>query len=344
MEQTMQNERLTVNLTAMDVPEGWMIGPKSYLVDRIVPDVERVWLPQTQTGGGVVQFLRGNHVFQAPPKGRLSRLKSAPQAETFDDDKLTLDLRWNTPANWAHFLMDHLTVLAMVLREFQTDASNIRVLLPADTPSYIRKLVTFIGLNVHFSDAPVNAYGIQFEIEHWNFIRGERGTILRDPSISPLAAKLALPSTLQETTPDRIFLARRGTRAIENNDEIAALLQQKGFALVFPEDLDTEKQIRTLLNAKDIVAVHGASLAPLFYQTTTGQKLVEIFPVGHITNVYRAMAHDIGAQWCGVRGLIDKQNLSEIYKFSEPYTKHSLNNFRVDPTSLEVALQQVGLD
>jgi capsular polysaccharide biosynthesis protein len=135
-------------------------------------------------------------------------------------------------------------------------------------------------------------------------------------------------------------VARRGTRALLNQPEIEALLHPQGYTTVYPEDLSVDQEIRYFIDAEEIVAIHGAGLAPLIYRApdTPPSMLLEILPVGHITNFYRAMIADLNGRWAGARGYIEADQVAEIYRLEQPYMMHSLRNFRVDPKSVEAAL------
>ena len=122
------------------------------------------------------------------------------------------------------------------------------------------------------------------------------------------------------------------------------MLEPLGFVHIYAEDLGVAGQLRTLSQAEQIVAVHGAGLAPVAFcpPDRPPLQLVELFPVGHITNYYRAFSAAMQAPWCGVRGHIPPAALGEIYNLEGgAYTKHSLEDFTVDVASVEAALEIV---
>lgn len=331
-----------VDLPALPIGPGWLIAPRSYLVDRIVPDCERVWLPETATGGGTIRLTVGQHSFAPPAQGSLKgRLRRAARRDVpADADRPLIDLRAGYPENWAHFLNIHLALLALAAQTLDRAPTDFRLLMPAQTPGYVQKLAALVGLDCDYTDDEVSGQGVQISFDDWNIIRGARAELLTDPAISPVAAALADGRIPQARTPEKLFLSRKGTRALSNEDEIRALLEPQGFETVYMEEHSPAEQIRMLVNARQVVAVHGAALAPLFYRRPEGTALdlIELFPVGHLTNVYRAVAAAKGARWCGVRGHIASTNLREIYKLGAPYTKHSLEPFTIDPASLTLAL------
>jgi len=52
------------------------------------------------------------------------------------------------------------------------------------------------------------------------------------------------------TTPDRVFIARRGSRQLTNNDEVIDFLEQRGFVTYYFEDLTASEKWSVTRNAK----------------------------------------------------------------------------------------------
>lgn len=288
----------------------------------------------------------GAHRFAPPAPGGLKTKVLGPRTSTIapTTDRPILDLRAGHPENWAHFLNIHLALLALAARTLKVGPLGFCILLPRQTPGYVRALVDLLGLECLYTDDVVKGFGVEIGFEDWNCIRAIRSALLTDPGISPVAAALQDGTIPTADTPPRLFVSRKGTRALTNEAEIAGLLAPAGFETVYMEELSTALQLRTLINARQVVAVHGAALAPLLYRGPEAEPvaLIELFPVGHLTNVYRAVIAAQQGRWCGVRGHITPRNLSEIYKLGQPYLKHSLDTFTVDPEAVKIAQEIVG--
>lgn len=336
-----------VTLDSLTIPENWMIGPRSFLVDRIVPDLERILLPSVSTGGGPLSLDVGEHLFSPPaPGGRKNFLQRATKDPEMVLDKaiFVVDLRAYSPGNWAHFLTNHLALLAAICRTTERHWRDFTALLPAQTPGYIRKLAELVELPCIYTDQPVRARGVHAEFERITVLRGERPTLLNRPDLCPVAELMQSGKLPVEETPKRIFIGRKDARKLRNQAEVMAFLETRGFVCLYAEELGVPGQLRTLSQAEQIVAVHGAALAPIIYRAPSlpPLKLVELFPVGHVTNYYRAFSAAMQAPWCGVRAHIEPANLREIYKLDQgAYTKHSLDDFTVDVASVEAALDVV---
>ncbi|MEO9576792.1 MAG: glycosyltransferase family 61 protein [Tateyamaria sp.] len=332
------------------MPAAWLVTPRSFLVDRIMPRCEEVRLAVTKTGGGRVRISVGEQVFAPPPSGgglksRLRQLKRPPSFKI--DQRLILDLRAGNPGNWAHFLNIHLAFLALAAHTLGINPLGFCVLLPAKMPQYIRVMAQTLKMQCVYTDAQVTGFGVHIDFDDWNCIRGVRNSLLTDPTASPVAARIRDKTlTLQNDSPDRLFLSRKSTRNLTNEEEITQLLSEYGFQTLYMEDLSPEKQFSYLLNAQEVVAIHGAALAPMLYRDSTRPaiKLIELFPVGHLTNVYRAVVAAQAGMWCGVRGYMRKNHIDHIYRLEEPYRQHSLEAFAVDPDSVRFALDRIKIE
>jgi capsular polysaccharide biosynthesis protein len=145
--------------------------------------------------------------------------------------------------------------------------------------------------------------------------------------------------------PSRIFLSRRDTRVLENEAEVADWLGARGFTKLYPEDFSAADQLRLFRQAEVIVAVHGAGLAPLLYASVSDRPrhLVELLPCGHMTDVYRVMAHQTGWSWAGVRGRLKPEYVKPAYAFHAEFKQFSLDSFEVDIRALDEAFALAGL-
>ena len=334
--------------TRMVLPPGrmdpaWMITARSHLIDRFSPDCEHIRLPSRSYGGGTLDYRVGEmRTGPCRARGRRARLKAllASEAERRVDGPVLMDLRRNAPENWAHFLMLHLPVVFHLAERTDTDWAQLLLLLPERTPRHIRRVAAALGLETLATDAPVRGQGIAHDFAPVTAIRGVRaGWVARARVQAAVDAAIATaPAT---GLPARVFLSRRGTRALVNEAEIAALLAARGYATVYPEDLSVVDQIRLLREADEIVAVHGAALGPLAYRAghRPGGRIVELFPCGHVTDIWRAVAGEVGCDWIGVRGRIRPEQVRPAYDLARPFVRFSLQNFEIDPVSLERALE-----
>ncbi len=72
---------------------------------------------------------------------------------------------------------------------------------------------------------------------------------------------------------------------------------------------------------------------------TRPARLIELMPCGHMTDVYRVMATQLGIRWTGVRGRIKPDYIAPAYDLSQPFLAHSLDSFNIDLAALARAVE-----
>jgi hypothetical protein len=83
---------------------------------------------------------------------------------------------------------------------------------------------------------------------------------------------------------ERIFLARRAPRNLQNQAEVEELTREYGYSTVFMEDYSPNVQLGLAAQAKYVIALHGAAMSLLLLNDRI-ESIIEIFP----PNVYDRM-------------------------------------------------------
>lgn len=319
------------------IDPAWLITPASFLMDRIQPDCEQIWLAGTEVEGGTLDITRGPLPAPVRSRRRLPRQRSGPPALPHAN---VFDLRRNDPENWAHFLNNHLPIVFRACDTLGLNPADCLLVLPGDTPGYIQRAARMFGLPFVATDATLDGDGILYDPMPWTAIRAQRANWVQTGFVRDTLARIDA-DTATADLPRRVFLSRRKTRALTNEAEVAAWLGARGFVTVYPEDMSPEDQMRLFRRAETMVAVHGAGLAPLLYcQPGAGPShLVEILHAGHMTNVFRAIAAQVGCNWIGVRGRLKPKYIKPAYDLKTPFRKYSLDTFEADITALERAFE-----
>ncbi|MFF2446616.1 glycosyltransferase family 61 protein [Neobacillus sp. NPDC058068] len=98
--------------------------------------------------------------------------------------------------------------------------------------------------------------------------------------------KTFLPKNkLRLSTKKRIYISRKWSRRITNENEVMDVLTQYGFSKVELENLTVQEQAQLFSTAEVIVGAHGAGLANLTF-CQPGTKVLEIFAPSYITSLY----------------------------------------------------------
>lgn len=103
---------------------------------------------------------------------------------------------------------------------------------------------------------------------------------------------------------DRRIYIQRGSRAARrrllNEDEVVALLEERGFDIVDPDRLTFAEQIDVFYDAGVVVAPHGAALANLVFARRV--VVVEIFPGPEVLPGYHLLGLATGNRYRHVHG------------------------------------------
>lgn len=325
-------------------PEHTLITARSHLIDRIVAACEIIRLPEKKVGGGRVVYARKQHTATAPDTGKRGLVPFRKTSETVTlTDTVFFDFRLRNPENWAHFLNNHLPICFALMDRTGLTPAEVTLVLPGRTPGYILKAAELFGFSALPSDATIEGEAVTFTSEPWIGIRAIREEWARLPSVRDILTQQQIHGPAPADHPDKVFLSRKDTRNLENEAEAEAFLAARGYVKIYPEDLSAAEQMRLFEHASSIVAIHGAGLAPLIYLSDAAKlkQLIEIFPCGHMTDVFRVMAHQVGCNWIGVRGKIKPEHVKPAYDLDQPFLEYSLQSFEVDLASLELAFEMV---
>jgi hypothetical protein len=91
----------------------------------------------------------------------------------------------------------------------------------------------------------------------------------------------------------RIYVKRRGSRAVGNSAMVDKIMESMGFRVVHTEDLSQAHQISLFGGARVVVAAHGAALANLLF-CQTGTRVVELSPRSAFRPRYWRIAEKLG--------------------------------------------------
>lgn len=334
--------RTVREIPAARVLPGWVVTARSYLVDRILPDCEEIRMAPVAFGGGTFWY-EGGPVRFGPQTGatRLGRLRRRVRRGPVRRlDGVLVDLRWYSPANWAHFLNDHLPITFTMAEATGIPWDELRLLLPEGIPGHILKATALFGLETVVTDDRVEGHGLSFGLDPVTSIRSVRPHWVQTDAVQAALAAAGLHEPSERPLPRRALILRRDSRRILNGAEIEAALAPHGFETVYPEDFSVLDQFRLFARAEWVAAIHGAGLAPMMYRPRTAPplRLVEIMPVGHMSNNFRAMAGVLGHPWVGVRGRLRPEHVRPAYAFDRPFLRYTLQDFEVDPVSIARAV------
>lgn len=325
----------TTPLPERRVEGGTLILPRSHLMDRYRAECFEVTLPPRIAEGGSLKIVAGK--IEAHPPAR-HWIRGKPPHEQVPDGRWIVDMREHAPENFAHFLFDHLPLFFHLAEKTGLDWDTALLLVRPDPPAHLNGLAALFGLELWPTNAIVEGSGVAYDLTSWVPLRA-----LRSDWAQSEKPQTALRRALAEDTrplPKRPFLSRRGSRTLENAAEVEACLTARGFETVYAEDYPIPAQMRLWREAEEIVAIHGAGIAPMMY-CVDGHRprfLVELLPVGLMSDVFRELTHQAGARWMGVQGRFQPKYVKDLYDLETDFTKYAFDDFTIDPAAIEIAL------
>lgn len=243
------------------------------------------------------------------------------------DEEYIYDSRYETDGNIAHIL----TTVAPALLVAKKMCPRITVVLRANASTMATNAYKLLGFPVLCTNKDV--YG--------KLILATSGTDgVYEGLYSSLFGDLAFEG-LNKQTPERVFISRKGTRRLINENEVEQTLQEYGFEKFYFEDIPISEQWSLAKNAKLIVGLHGAALSSLVFNRNA-VKVVELFHPGYVVNMYRHITNAVGGTWCGVTGQLPASVIREL-DFKQKARSFALSPTRIDTTSLCMALEYLGV-
>jgi hypothetical protein len=334
-----------INIDTSHMPETMMYGHSTRLADFSTPAVEHILQPELEVPAHTVtitvttglSFTRGQHrVVPNDPVGRAKhRLRRELHARIPEIDlgnSYSLDMRFADMSNIAHLIHDLLGPFRFVERTLEAHAAGgkpIHVILPKKAPGIALRVLKLAGISAVCTDGAVRAHNIK---------------ITHECNISLLANLERQTFAWAEETPKKIFISRRGTRVLINEEEVTRFLTDKGYTRLYVEDFELNHQWALLGNATHIVGIHGAGLAALGFSACRPRtdlpryRLVELFGPGYVNNCFRFYSAILDGRWTGVRGKITPEVIRDL-DLNADIMSHQHSNFELDLESLELALQ-----
>lgn len=232
-----------------------------------------------------------------PVRNPLKRFRKQLSAEEELPDGHVYDARWETDGNIAHILA---YIAAPLLAARQT-LGKITVILRANASVMGKKAFALLGFPTHCTDKHVSG----------KLVLAPDGTSGKYEAHIPALYGEVTWEGYRPDTPDRVFISRKGDRALINEAEVEAVLREHGFSKYYFEDIPISEQWSVSRNARAIVAIHGAAVASALFNRQRA-KLLELFHPGYIVDIYRNMINVLGGSWAAVTGQMPENIITEL--------------------------------
>lgn len=352
--------RWTVPVPGYEIPESRVFAHPTKMADAWSATPEEVVAPAQRVGPTelVVEVADRNTAelgYRRPTRNPVRRMK---RWRTIDmSGRFVYDARYQIDSNMGHYLAGTAAKILAARRrlaeEFGEDVAIHVILRDRPLPMAIQ-VFEALGLPVVTTEAKVVGR-IVTVTEGEPVIRSARGVVPNSgQSLTGLLPELYgdLREELQSGGAglDKIFISRKTVRTIENEAEIAELLASRGFRKVYFEsdEMSVLEQWRTIARAREVVAIHGAGLTSMVLNPhglerpagdAGGLRVVELYGAGYFVPFNRRLAAVMNANWRGVRGRVTPEIVRDL-DFRGGGRVHQGSSFRVDPRTLEMALDE----
>ncbi|MEI7728322.1 MAG: glycosyltransferase family 61 protein [Verrucomicrobiota bacterium] len=196
--------------------------------------------------------------------------------------------RWQD--GFGHWFFDVVPRLAL-LAEFPPDT---QILAPPELPGYQWETLRWLGLAERVRPTPER----HLILEHYYFSPPTILTGCYNPYGVFFLRRSFLCRAARDYEPPRRFFVRRvgKTRGMLNEDEVAAYLERAGWAIVNPEGMPMEKQIKLFAEAEAVCAAHGAALTHLVW-ARPGCRVYEICVDNYLNGCFEGLAEAVGSHY-----------------------------------------------
>jgi capsular polysaccharide biosynthesis protein len=236
------------------------------------------------------------------------------------------DGRFDTDGNIAHILTNVAPILLLAKETY----GKVTVILRGNASNLAKKAYPLLGFPILCTDNHVYAKLVIAE-------KGDHG--IYEPHYRSLFGEVAFDG-YRSDTPARVFVSRKGTRTLVNEQEVDQFLRARAFTKYYFEEISLSQQWSVMRNAQVVVGIHGAALAALLFNRNK-LKLVELFHPGYVVDMYRHQANVIGGSWCGVTGEMPANLIKELDGKGNA-RRFALEPTRIDVAALERALSHLG--
>ncbi len=186
-------------------------------------------------------------------------------------DGYFMDLRSLEPNNLSHLLHD---ILPLLMHAKQVLEADVLLVTRRIAPAFLSVVQAF-GVRVLDTELRVSGQAVR--------AHACRRLTAYDPPWFDMPALVFVPHVYQglkfesPLQADSLFVARRGDRALGNHAEVEALLSAQGFKTVYMEDYSAAQKMGLMAQARRIVGIHGAGMAPAVFSSQL-ELVVELMP------------------------------------------------------------------
>ena len=250
--------------------------------------------------------------------------------------------RFCGPMNVCHFLLDHLTRVA-IYDKFLDKKPKILLSEMHEQYRRIMERANLVERTVFVSKTKFSIRAEQLLVSS-NIISDFRhpAHLVAPWAIGFVQQRLTTSNSMKVDTPRRkLFISRADakSRQIVNSDEVEAILVAHDFEIINLSLLSLDEQIAAFAEAECVAAVHGAGLTNIVF-SRPGLKVLEILPPLVATPAYWILCHGAGHHYYAMIA-DDLEMARPDYTTWGHHPEYNDRNITVDPIRLTQMLDRL---
>ncbi|MGK7954639.1 MAG: DUF563 domain-containing protein [Crocosphaera sp.] len=324
-----QQETWSSGSQILEIPESKMFTYPTHLIDSWQDDIMQICVPKLLLTKPEISYscYQGSTSSLKYKRLKFARFYRRLKAPIKVEDTYLYDSRYDTDRNIAHLLANVIPFALTGKHKY----SKVTIICRQKLSQMAKKSFETLNLSILCTDK---------DVEGKIFFVNESQRLTWKLADLSVYQDIKLKGYLKET-PKRVFLARKNSRKLINEQEVEKYLNKLGFTKVYFEDLPLHEQWSITRNAEILVGTHGAALASLVFNNCS-PKVIEIFHPGYIVNMYRGITHEVHGKWCGLIGKMPTKLIQRIDVEKKPRYYQS-SPIMVDLSSLKIALEYLDI-
>jgi hypothetical protein len=204
-------------------------------------------------------------------------------------------------ATYGHVLLQEVPRLLHAVEQ----RPDLSVLIASDAPKHVGDLLALLQRRNVIRGSVVKLPRGLYRVADYTFTSDEADTgFFRSDSIQMVKRYLGHAQLEQghsayasgDPQPRRVYLSRRRSdRSFTNEADIEALMSERGFTVIYSEDLELEEEISLFEQVDVIIGPHGAGLCNLVW-IKPGTRVIEIMSPKMISDFFVRLARVIAAE------------------------------------------------
>ena len=195
--------------------------------------------------------------------------------------------------NYCHFLTNILPQVVRMWEEHKT-----KTIILSDITDYSIEFFNLLGINSNIASIRNKSIYIENAYARHRYPNKDKSYIAYK-ELAAISYMFDRYKIKENNMPEKLFIERRASsngstrRRIEPIQETHRIAQEKGYQIIYLEDLNIETKIKLFYNAKKIATVHGAGLGNIIFSDSNCE-IIEARNLHGMPEIFINLAQELG--------------------------------------------------